>query len=389
MVVCDLMSGNVLEELGFDQFQFNRTKNVPGGWSATLSHRDKRLALLPGLLEPWTRSIYLDMNGVILFGGILLPKSTDPESAAGATLGIGGEGFFTYYREGRRSIRGTQGMIYADLPSQWEVRFNQKDQFLIVADLLNHAAAYAGEANVGYDGIVFHGPGAGAAGPPAVPAGLTGRLRDRSYFTYENKGIGDAIEQLSSVIDGFEFSESYGWAGGGGQVQRFFDLWYPEKGQVAPALDLRFGLRSLKQSIDPKDFATRVISTGSGDKDAKLTVEVQDVEREYPDGAYPVIEKITDYSDVIEEDTLLGHAQHDLGVARIITQTLDVELLPVGGYQPGSIDWGNTMDVYVDDGDLQINDEYRLESMAMTVGREGETVITGTLVLEAQSCPEM
>jgi hypothetical protein len=391
MLVCNLFNGNIIEELSFDSFQYTRTKNVPGGWQATLNHRDERLARQPGLLEPWTRAIYLDYDGVILFGGILQPKHLDPEGTAGSTLGLGGEGFFSYYRERRRSIRGNEGMAYATKPGPDEVRFDQVDQFLIVKDLLDHAAAWVAaggsQGNVGYDGIRFHGPLPAVIGPPSYPAGLTGRLRDRSYFTYEFKEIGEAIEQGSAVIDGFEFSESYGWSGEGGSVDRFFDLWYPQKGQYGQSIDPQFSLRKLEQDIDAGALATRVIALGSGDSDAKFTAYSFDFTREYPTGAYPAMEKVTDYNDVIIQSTLQAHADYDLAVAKIVKQTLNVEFMPTGEFRPGSIDWGDFYHVAVDDVELQIDDDYRVESLTVQVGREGEVTVTGTLALAAQSAP--
>jgi hypothetical protein len=387
IIVTNLFTGLVLEELAFDQFQYTRTKNVPGGWSATMSHQDRKLSITPSLLEPWTRGIYLDYDGVILAGGILMPKHIDPLSTAGATLEIGGEGFFSYYREGRRSIRSIDGMRYAWAPSRYEVRFDQVDQFLIVQDFFAHAAAWVAlggsQGNIGWDAVRFYGPGVGGVG---VPAGLTGLLRDRSYFTYEYKGIGEAIEDLSAVIDGFEFSESYAWAGGN-KINRYFDLWYPEKGIEAEPVDLQFGLRKLSQEKDPKGFATRTIATGAGDKDAKLEAYAFDFEQEFPIGSYPALEKVVSYTDVIVPATLQGHADRDLAVSKIIQQTLDVEFLPVGDFVPGAIDWGMSLDVYVDDGDLQINDSYRIESISATIDRESQVTLTGTLALEAQSCP--
>jgi hypothetical protein len=361
--VCNIFNGDVLEELPFTQFQYSRTKNRPGGWSAEIPYRHPKVT--PGLLEPWTRAIYVGKDERILSGGILQHRNT----STGESMKIGGEGFFSYFREGRRSIRSRVGMSNATGTNNYEVTFTQKEQFDIVSDILTHASVYAGGASIDYDDIIYHGPGA---------SGQSNILRDRTYWTYEYKEIGEAIEQLSEVINGFDFSDSFFWDNG--RIGRNLDLWYPYKiGPTPITFEVGANVILLNRDEDGDELATRAIALGSGEADAQLASFASDSSQEYPTGAFPLLESIETYSDVSIRSTLTSHAQHDLNQKRRLKDTLETKITNLWETELGAFDWGDSVIAYANDGALQVDDVYRIESYTVTIDQNGGTSIEPSL----------
>lgn len=365
--VCDLFSGEVLEELPFSKFSYTRTKNRPGGWSAEIPYRHPKVSA--SLLDPWTKSVYVGRGDAILAGGILQYRTT----TEGEPMKVGGEGFFSYYRDGRRHLRSRVGMTSATGANGYEITFTQVEQFDIVQNMLNHAAAYG--TSVEYDDINYFGPGVG---------GISGVKRDRTYFTYEYKQLGEAVEQLSEVIAGFDFSESYYWSGG--LINRAFNLWYPYKGATPPIIfEVGANVLLLERDEDGAEFATRAIALGSGEADAQLKAEAIDTTKEFPTGRYPVLESIETYSDVSIQATLNSHASHDLIQKKVLRDTIETQITDKLETQLGAFDWGDRIQAVADDGALQLDDLYRIESYSVDIDQNGAVSVKPSLALFAQS----
>jgi len=362
--VCNLFTGEILEEMPFSKFGYSRTKNKPGGWDANIGQQQVKAT--DTLLSPWARSVYAARDNTLLYGGILQTRNTESDEE----MKIGGEGFFSYYQQGRRSLRSKVGMLRAGGKNDFEIIYTQVDQFEIVMDFLRHAASYSGGANVSYDIVRLHGPGVG---------GLSGVLRDRTYYTYELKEIGEAIEQMSEVIDGFDFSESYYWENNA--IKRAFDLWFPWKGNLEPiTMEVGNNVILLNRDEDGTAFATRAIALGSGEADAQLQAESVKAGIEYPTGPYPMLEHIETYSDVSIQATLQSHSQFDVNQASILKETLELEVTDRWEVELGAFDWGDAVIAYASDGALQVSDIYRIESFGVDIQGAGIS-IKPTLVL--------
>lgn len=368
--VCNLFTGEVMEEVPFTKFSYNRTLNRPGGWTAEIPYNHPKATR--DILNPGAVGVYVDQNGSVRFGGLLWTAEVE----FGGNLKVGGQGFLDIARDPRKLIRSRGGMTYATGVNPTEVTFTGVDQFRIVEDLVNHATFY----NFGtvVDRVDFHGPAGG---------GLSGVTRDRTYWTYELKPIGEAIEQLSAVINGFDFSESYTWTAGDPDViTPRIDLWYPRKGGAQDlVLEQGKNLILLRQTLDATKLATRAIATGSGIGDAMLMSEAVDLAQEYPTGAYPLLQTVHSYPDVSIQETLDDHAARDLATYKYPVETLEVEILDITDSELGTFGEGDTFRVIANDGYVAVDGDYRIESMDVTISDTGFVKIGATMADEQAS----
>ena len=105
-----------------------------------------------------------------------------------------------------------------------------------------------------------------------VPPALHGVTRDRSYYAWENKPVGEAVEQLSAVINGFDFAIDLAKTSTG--ISRTFRTFYPRRGALAAATGhvWEFGRNMVDYQwpVDGTRFATHVFGLGSGEGLAAL-----------------------------------------------------------------------------------------------------------------------
>lgn len=359
----EALTGDVIDEVPFSTFQWDETLNRPGGWSATISVDHPSAS--PATLDPWRTIIYVIRDDRILFGGVLITPEGD---ASSGSLTVSGQGLLTYYS--RRHILGSHGMAFHTATWSGEVRFDAVDQFRIVTDLLAHAHSFTGGNPFGLT-VTMRGPGGG---------GISGVARSRSYYAHERKPILEAIEQLSEVSRGFDFSIAYAWNDDGVPSAELV-LWYPRRGR---SLDLVFeqpkNVTLLSWAADGDPLANVVDALGAGDGDAMLTATSSDINQIYPTGSYPRLERVVSYRDVSHSSTLQAHAdahrlegQRPLRTARVgIVDSTDV---PLGSFGPGDDLFLVARRGYVD-----VASRYRIDGVSVAINENGAENISVDLV---------
>lgn len=354
----DLMSNTQVGELPVTGISWEDTLNRAGGFQTALPLRSE-IATVANI-DTWRTAIFVDRDGVLLYGGIVTKADVSADDTA--TLAISGTGFFGYYRGGdnRRTIRSRQGMSYA-AGSGSEVRFTAVDQFRIVSDLIAHGNFFTG-GNIGL-AVQMHGPS----------GGLSGVTRDRSYYGYERKTIGEAIEQLAEVNGGFDFSTTVQWSGN--TPTRILHLWYPRVGRsVDLVLEQNKNITSLSYSRDGEGQANDVTATGSGDGDKMLTAQSFNINRVYPTAPYPLLEAVTAYRDVNRRSTLNLHAQADRLELQTPVETMSMSIIDTEDVPLGSYIVGDDILVITDDNYIP-NDRYRIQSLKVEIDEDGHETI--------------
>lgn len=352
--VGDAITGQIIDEVTFESFSWTRARNKPGSWSATINWRRRQAD--PKILRRGASAVWVSVNDKLRFGGILWTLRHG--------LQLGGEGFLSYYREGRRTIRSRAGMSHAGGANPAEITFAGVEQFDIVADLLAHAAAYAGGANIGFDDLRFYAPTLGAR---------SGVARTETYMAYERNAIGDVIEKLAALDRGFDFSEGVEWGGDGRSADRFLSLWYPRKGaDTGVVLEVGAGVTLKDYSGDAGQGATRGIGIGSGAADSRLTVEVVADELEYPTGVYPLIEYEQTYSldNLDSVDAAIARdfeLRHSPGVDTFVLSITGADAVE----KLGAIDIGDLAQVVIDDGYYYIDGKHRVTAISAAVNPAG------------------
>ena len=144
-----------------------------------------------------------------------------------------------------------------------------------------------------------------------VDTATSGVLRDRTYMAYDNKELGEAVEQLAAVINGFDFAVDVNWDGAG-QLVKQIRLQYPRRGRPFSQTGLTFELgRNVSEFSWPSDgtrYANLVRVVGDGDGPLALrATRIAPGEFQGPAVGglgYPVVEATVSRSDINRQSTL-------------------------------------------------------------------------------------
>lgn len=355
-----LADGQVLDELPATMFTFEETLNRPGGWSATLPLRHPRVTR--SLLAEVTSTVWAVRDGQVLGGGICWSPQADTSQG---TLTVGGEGLWALWRDGRATVTGRAGMTWAGGTGS-EVRFNGVDQFDIVADLIGHAGAAGGRVDLP---VVYHGP---------APDGRSGVLRDRSYFTYEASAVGELVENLAEVIDGFDFTLDVTLVDS--RVRPALHLWYPQVGRQTDVLfEQRRNVEVLNWAADGARYANVVRAMGAGEGDDMLLSTATATSQIAPTGPYPRVETAFSNKDVKLAATLDAQAAARLATSSIVPETLTVQVVDTVDSALGTYRCGDQVTVSCHDGYLEIEGRYQVQGVKVTIDEVGDETITVTL----------
>ena len=226
---------------------------------------------------PVKTTIYVERDGVVVDAFVIWDRSYDHEAQ---TITVQGAQMWSLVR--KRRIR-------------WNATYTATDQLAIVEALIDKAQTSTG----GDLGIT-------------VSAGTSGRLRDRTYVAHEDKPLGEAIEQLAAVIDGFDFRLDVDRSGD--TYARTLRLFYPRVGRDASRTGHVWTLGANMVRLDwPEDgqrAANSIAALGAGEGSSMLRAVVADTT--VIGEGYPLLEDSISLKDVTDASTLEGHARAEL-----------------------------------------------------------------------------
>lgn len=331
----DLVSGDILAELPLGDVSFSYVLNGSGDFKASLNISDPKVKKLNPILatEPAKTGIYVEDNGVLLWGGIIWTREYDGK------LRIAANDFWSYFRS--RIIRE-------------DLDFVEVDQFTIATDILDSLMAEDGSLQ-----FVHTSPTCGV-------------LRDRHYYAYEFKPGAEAIEQLSAVQNGFDFVTDVTYING--EITRRFIPSFPRRGRTADVTGLTFELpgniQSYKWPEDGTKLAVRSYAMGAGEEAEMLTATSTNNALL---GDYPLYEQVLSYKDVSVQQTLNDHAQADMVAAskpeNIASLTVKTQL--------GAFTLGDEAAVVIKDDRHDINTTKRITSYEVTPSTQTVSITLG------------
>lgn len=275
----DLRTNTPLEELPLDPFSITEQLNTAGSWSAALpltGYSDSGEPLAPiytAASIPERTAIYVEREGVIIGGGIIWKRTR----AMGGSAQLAGAGFWSFFR--RRHLRTLK-------------TYTATDQLAITRDLITAAQAATG-ANIGV----------------TVGAETSGVLRDRTYQPWEAKQIGEAVEQLAAVANGFDFSVDVNQ-----DLTKTFRLHYPRRGRLAGSTGVVFatGKNVLDWSVDEDGSSSAREFTAIGTGDGVATLVATRTRTDLIDVGFPLTSDVGTWKDVSVAATLAEHAQRNV-----------------------------------------------------------------------------
>lgn len=356
LVFCDLRSDQVLDALpvqglSIDDF-IGKTGSLRGTVpipNAKVAERARR-ALAPGRTGVW-----VERGREIWWGGVLWTTSLSSDSRGflGVEVQCGGWESYLY----RRQLHDTQEAI-------------QVDQLDIVRGLVDYVQNTPG----GNIGITYD-------------SHTSGVLRDRTYLRYDLPAIGDLIDDLAAVENGFEWRISSYRDTDGRRVKRL-QLGYPiiRTGTADIVLDHPGAVLSYAWPTDATGKANAWQSRGASINQnqaadsyplmSELLVADDDIA-----AGWPRLDGTSDYTTVERQTTLDGHARADWTAARSPVTIPEVEVLLGGNVTPALL--GATVRVRIRDlwhPDV-LDARYRVVGMAITPPERGRPE-TARLYLE-------
>ncbi|HSS11141.1 MAG TPA: tail fiber protein [Acidimicrobiales bacterium] len=280
------------------------------------------------LIEELATDVICGRNGVALFRG-RVGASSDTLSANAATS--------TFAAVDYRGLLGRRILWSGQRRS-----FRGRDQADIAWDLITDTQALPG-GNLG----IIRGY-----------AAATGRLRDRDYDA--GKNLGETIDQLGQVIDGFDWDVD---------ALRRFNLYYPRRGRLT-GLVLSYGrdITDLRRSLNPGEYANAVRFNGAeGTQAVELAVTA----------FHPEIGRWdAQRSDVnlLLQSTIDQRAAFELEAASDFVPAFSVAM-PAGRWDPGELWVGDTARLVVKQPRLDVDVTRRIVGVDIDIDDDGgETV---------------
>lgn len=252
---------------------------------------------------PLSRCVYVERDGVVLDAYWLVER--EPTETGVRVSGVQMWGLLR-----KRRIR-------------WEAKFTGIDQLAIARSLVTRTQEQSG-GNLGI----------------TLGTETSGRLRDREWQPWEDKPLGEAIEQLAAVIDGFDFRLDVERSGD--TYTRRLRLFHPRAGRDAISTGHVWSLGANMTHLAWPESGERsensVAALGDGEGVAKVRTVHTDT-AVLAEG-HPLLEGTILHSSVRDVATLDGHARAHLeDFARPITRpraTVLADKAPaLGAYVPG------------------------------------------------------
>ena len=349
----DLLTNSILAELPITGVNFTQQLNTSGTFTGHLllsGVNATDLNVSAGTI-PGRTAIYVDRNGVLVWGGVLWNRQYNSDSQ---TLSFQAREFESYFE--RRKITTTQV-------------FNNVDQLTIANALMNGAQA----APSGNIGVI------------TTPA-TSGILVSRTYYGYELKNVYQGIQDLSKQLDGFDFNIQVAYDGGGNPTKTLV-LSFPKSGTTysptslsAPVFQFPSGnMIEYEYPEDASIAANTIYALGAGSNEGKLIATATDPA--LLAAGFPLLEQEANYSDITDATMLANLATGQIKATAYPPTTLRVVAPPSQNPEFGTYVIGDECRVIITDNRFPdtLDAIYRLVALSVTPGEDGPERITLTL----------
>ena len=359
----DLLTNQVLAELYLTGVQFTQQLNTSGTLSGNILLTDATEvntnvinATIPG-----RTAVYVDRNGVLVWGGIIWHREYDSESQH---IQITAREFLSYFE--RRKI--TSDLVFSNV-----------DQLTVASSLVN----YAQSVSNGNIGVI-------------IPSATSAVNVSRTFYGYEYKTVYDAILDLSRGGStgvgsfGFDFTISVAYDGSGNPIKTL-NFGYPRLGTAysststtAPVFEFPAGnVISYSYPEDGSIAASIVYGIGSGSNEGKTLAVPATSSSTWFSAGWPVLEEVVSYLDVTDANLLTALAAGQLAATQYPPTTLKIVAPPYQDPQFGSYSIGDDVRVRISDDRFPngLDSTYRLVALNVSPGEASGERVTLTLTL--------
>ncbi|WP_441248936.1 hypothetical protein [Kitasatospora sp. McL0602] len=356
-------------ELPVSSIRFRSIFSAPGSATITIPLSANPLAGLDfSLVSPWRALIHIQRGTRILWAGPLLSWNVDlsSESVMLDVLGLWG-----YYRRciiNRGSSRHPEGYIVSQL-GQHTIARELIQEFGDRPALWDQNDVYAS-----------NGPNALSFDPAQDP----GKLRDRTYIWYEWKNLGEAVEQLAGVIDGFGFRIDHSQDAETGRISNHF-VFTPQTGEPTRFI-LEHGVNCDVTSLtsDGDQMCTEPSMNGQGEGWGQLKTWWYNWGLEGDaDRRIPRLAVVETHNSVSRPETLAAHAWRTAAVGQTPMVIPDVRLHPNGDVTPANLRVGHIVRVRIAVPNWpSLDADYVVDEIDVSVSGTGEETTLALVPLE-------
>jgi hypothetical protein len=335
-------------EIPFSSLTFGDVLNRPGSLDASIPAR--ALEASRSYLEPGATTLWITRGEDLVWGGICWAWKRD--LSENPEVRVAAAGPMSYYREGRRTIRSN-------------ATFTATDQMSIVASLFTTAHADTSNTTL---------PNPLGVSVNLYPS-LSGTLRTLSYLGRDRKPIGETVEALSAMSDGFDINTRSSWNTSAipPHPETSIEVWYPYQGSTTPIVWAHgHDVLLAPVEVDATKLASFIEAIG-GDAGAGTVIGAAST----AEGTY--IEGTITVSDETDVGTLARFAEGELDrrLAPPVTTTavlLDSDRWPIGSWNLGDQVW-----ISAQDSGVSIEGYFRIIAWNCKIDQNGLDVIEVTL----------
>ncbi len=303
-LAADLRTNIILAELPIRGASVTNVLSDVGDFQGSVKVGDRRLEKvdLHAATLPGRTALYLDRNGVIVWGGIIWRRRYD---ATSSRLNLVGNTFESY---AHKRLLGKS------------LRYIDTDMLEIARQLYIEMQAVSG----GNIGILT---------PPAA----SGQLKTRRYRWQETPIFGEMLENLANNEPGFDYNVDV-FYNTDGVITKNLMLGYPQIGQPTRNTNIVFEypgtITHFDDDEDAVDGCNEFIAMGADDTRRAIASNPRSI-----DSGYPLLQKSLSLS-TASRDRLEAHAREELAVRALPLQTIDnLKLDPakvtIGDFRPG------------------------------------------------------
>lgn len=353
----DLVTNQILAELSLTGVNFTNQLNAAGTFTGHIlisglnTYKSNVLnATIPGRCV-----IYVDRNGTLEWGGIIWQREYNSKDQ---TLKLTARDFLSYFE--RRLITSTQA-------------FTAVDQLQIVETLVQNAMG----TPYGNIGLLYN--------QDSGSTSTSGILSTRTYYGYELKTVMQAITDLSTSAQGFDFEVSV-YYDGDGNPARSFNTYFPKTGETytnadytVPTFELGANVSYYDWIDDGSKTVNSIYVIGAGSSDAELISNATSTSQW--SAGWALLEDRASYTDVTDTSLLANLASAQIVAASSPPITLKIVAPPYIDPVYGSYEVGDDVRVRITDPFFPtgLDTSYRIIAITLTPGEAGPEQITLTL----------
>jgi hypothetical protein len=366
-LISDLVTNQTLAEAPLSGVRYSKKLGGTGELSATLVLGDPRVQILDpsDLTTPTRRVVYVLRDDTPVWGGLVWTRRY---GATAQQITLGCADFWSYF-DHRKVLPVLPEDAYSDpryVAQRADVGWNDIDQNQLARNLVALAQSHPG-GDIGIDVL--------------RDTSLSGIVRSRTYFGYQNVNVGDALRKLAEIDQGPDMMFDVGLLDTHGRPTRLLRLGTPSLGQQGSAHVWEYGgnLLSYTWPSDGTRMATRTFAIGEGTERGALIAVAEDRDR-YRDG-WPLLESERGYNSIVDPEQLQAHAKSDQRASRlpVALPTLSVH----GGLPPttAEISVGDDARVIIKDmfHTAGIDTRMRIVAVEVSVGDDGSESVTLTM----------